>query len=188
MSGRVSGLASPGRDGGRKPAGPGGRRNLLNALLFQLGWFACVLGGTPVAQVFLPLYLVVHFTWISTDPREWRFTALVVLLGCALDAIAVSAGVFTFEGSSFLPFWLVALWVLFATLVPHGLSWLQGRLWLAAAAGAAGGTLSYVAGLRLGVAEAPVLPLAVGWWAIQWAVLLPSLLLAGPQCAGSRCT
>lgn len=188
MSGRVGGLASSSRDGGGKPAGPGDRKKWLNALLFQLGWFACVLGGTAVAQVFLPLYLLVHFTWIASDRREWRFTALVVVLGTSLDAIAVSAGVFAFEGSSVLPFWLVALWVLFATLVPHGLSWLQGRPWLAAATGAAGGTLSYVAGLRLGVAEAPVLPLAVGWWAIQWAVLLPSLLLAVPQCAGSRCT
>ena len=185
MSGRGSGLAALGRDPWRKLRGPGGR-NMLNALLFQLGWFACVLGGSTVAKVFLPLYLVVHFTWISAAPREWRFTALVVLLGVTLDVIAVSAGVFTVEAGGVLPFWLVALWVLFATLLPHGLSWLQGRPWLAAVAGAAGGTLSYVAGVRLGVAEATCLPLAVGWWAIQWALLLPSLLLVVPQTAGTR--
>lgn len=160
---------------------------LVNALLFQLGWAICVLGGSYAAVLFVVPYLVCHFAWISDDSREWRFTLAAASAGILLDVLALRCGVFAFTETAAYPVWMVVLWVLFATLVPHGLGWLQGRWLMAALLGAAGGAGSYAAGMRVGVAEASVPSLAYTWWALQWALLLPALLLLARSHRLSSC-
>lgn len=155
-------------------------RPVVNAVLFQFGWFACVLGGNVVAGAFLLPYLLVHFGWVSRLRGEWLYTIAVAVTGFGFDWLLSQAGVFKLAEPGF-PVWLAALWVLFATLVPHGLRWLQGRYWLAAALGAAGGASSYAAGISLGVASADVPWLAYTVWAAEWALLMPLLVLAAER-------
>ncbi len=150
--------------------------NLANAILFQLGWFACVLGGNLLAVLWTVPYLVAHFVYISRLRGEWLFVAGLAALGITVDSLAMAAGIFSIPGSLPFPLWLACLWVLFGTFIPHGLSWLSGRPLLATAFGAVGGCLSYYAGVRLGLAQTDNLPLALTFWAIQWAIIIPAAL------------
>lgn len=151
-------------------------RLIANALLFQLGWFVCVLGGNKLALAWICPYLLFHFYYVSQTRREWLFLLAVTAIGVSLDSVALKIGMFSLPGNGFFPIWLVCLWICFATLIPHGLSWLQGRPVLAALFGAVGGSLSYAAGIKLGAANSINTNAAIIYWAAQWAILLPSLL------------
>jgi hypothetical protein len=150
-------------------------KNLLNAALFQLGWLICVLGGNLAAIAFTLPYLLFHFRFISGNHREIVFVALIAGIGMLLDAANIASGIFSVPGTAF-PLWLACLWLLFATLVPHGLRWLSGRPLLAAGFGAIGGSMSYLAGIELGVASSDHIALALATWATQWAVIVPLAL------------
>lgn len=158
-----------------------------NAALFQLGWFACVLGGDGVALAALLLLLPAHAVLTGTDWREWRLLLLVALTGLATDSLLALAGIFTFERPSagLIPLWLLCLWVLFATTLRHSLAWLRPRPGLAALFGAVAGPLSYLAGSELApVTLAQPLALTLSVLALVWGVLFPLLLVVSVR--GSR--
>jgi hypothetical protein len=68
------------------------------------------------------------------------------------------------------------MWALFATTLNLSMSWLKGRPWLAAAFGAVGGPLAYVAGRKLGGVEMNEPALALLVQGLGWAVMMPLLL------------
>jgi hypothetical protein len=155
---------------------PAPRSLLLNALLFQIGWFACVLGASrPWLLTVALACLAAHFIWIARWRAEGRLVASVALLGCALDSFLLNLGIFDFGGSGrLLPAWLALLWALFATTLNHSLAWSARPWWLGSLLGAVAGPLSYLAGARL---AGVVLPL--GPWptllllAVVWAGVMP---------------
>jgi hypothetical protein len=154
-------------------------RTLLNALAFQGGWFACVLGGTPWALAAGVLVLPLHLGLSRSRRREAAVLLVCAGIGIAHDLLWQRFGLLRFEGDAIgpLPVWLAVLWLLFSTTLGHSLAWLQSRPLLAAALGAVFGPLSYCAGLRLGAAHS-----ALEYWQVglvmmpAWLVLLPSLL------------
>ncbi|MFG0379370.1 DUF2878 domain-containing protein [Pseudomonas sp. zbq_18] len=127
------------------------RSLILNALLFQVGWFACIFGATrPWLLTVALACLAAHFIWIAHWRNEGRLVASVALFGCALDSFLLNLGVFDFAGDSrLLPAWLALLWALFATTLNHSLAWSARPWWLASVLGAVGGPLSYYAGAQL---------------------------------------
>ena len=127
------------------------RSLILNALLFQLGWFACVFGAQrPWLLLVAAACLAAHFIWVARWRVEGRLVASVALFGSALDTFLLNLGVFDFAGDSrLLPAWLALLWALFATTLNHCLAWSARPWWLASLLGAVGGPLSYYAGARL---------------------------------------
>jgi hypothetical protein len=155
--------------------------NIVNAVLFQLGWFACVFGGDLNALIWTIPYLILHFSCITTLRGEWKFVVAVAAIGIAVDSLNLAAGIFAVEGPMLFPIWLACLWLLFATFIPHGLSWLSGRPVLAALFGAVGGSMSYLAGIKIGVASTDNLSLAMVVWATQWAIMLPLALAAAQR-------
>ncbi|MDN3557192.1 DUF2878 domain-containing protein [Halomonas maura] len=147
-------------------------RLLANLAGFQLGWFACVLGGSLVGGAVVTLVLALHLRWLARA-GEWRWLVGFAALGLAIDGGLALAGGFRFDGEprvlGLLPPWLWLLWPLFASLLHHALAWLWRHPWLAALGGATGGPLSYLAGARLaGVELAPWLLAAE---ALVWAGL-----------------
>ena len=52
-----------------------------------------------------------------------------------------------------MPYWILAMWALFATTLNASLGWLHGRPALAGALGMLSGPLAYWAGARLGAIE-----------------------------------
>ena len=152
-------------------------KNLINAGLFQLGWFACVLGGNCLWLLLAGGALLAHLLWISRSLAQVRLIAVVCVLGSTVDNLLLNAGVFAFKQPGVLiPFWLVLLWALLAITLNHCLAWTAKPLWRAILLGAIGGPLSYYAGQRLGAVQFPL-----GLWptllglSLLWAGLFPLL-------------
>jgi len=157
---------------------------LLNATLFQIGWFACVLGvaqeypyvGPPVAALVVAIHL-----FLAPDAGGDAFLiAKSALLGVIGETLNAATGVFSYATGHVGPLpapWLAALWFLFPTTLRHALSWLQGRYVLAAALGAWGGAASYFAGAKLGaISLEPNVLASVAVIGVQWAVITPLLV------------
>ncbi|MCF4996966.1 DUF2878 family protein [Pseudomonas syringae] len=161
-------------------------KRLANALMFQLGWLACVLGGnSPWLLVALGI-LVIHFCWISSWAMEGRLMLSVVILGTAVDSLLRAAGVFEFQDSSpLIPLWLMLLWALLATTLRHCLQWSARPWWLAALLGAVGGGLSYYAGGRLAGVQFPYgeVPTLIGI-GLLWMALFPLLHYMSSRLSG----
>lgn len=134
-------------------------RLLLNAGLFQLGWFSCVLGGSLVATLMAPLILAFHLAVIvpaHQRRRELRWLIGFAALGMVIDGSLSLAGGYSLTPEASvgwaqwlpLPVWMWWLWPLFASTIHHALAWLWKRPWLAAAGGAVSAPLSYYGGAQ----------------------------------------
>jgi hypothetical protein len=129
-----------------------------NFVLFQVGWFACVIGAAQ-QQVFWPvtltlLYIAIHI-WRSAKPvLELKLILKAVLFGMGVDTLIANLGFLSFQGawpSAYLsPSWMWALWALVASTLNSSLAWLRGKPILGASLGAIAGPLSYEAGIRMG--------------------------------------
>ena len=155
-------------------------KKLINAALFQLGWFACVLGGDVIAFVVTVAILCIHELFIVNKRYEWSLIAIIAVTGFIIDNALSLFGVFSFQSPSllYIPLWLMCLWVLFATTLSHSLAWLKDRLWLAALLGGVSGPMSYLAGSKLAdvaLSSPPLFSLVT--ISLCWAILLPAFYL-----------
>ena len=151
---------------------------LANALLFQLGWAACILAAQQSWWLLGGLACLAAQLWLSHERlAELRLVLIVTLLGSLLDSLLLNLGLFDFASNSWLlPAWLALLWALLATTLRHSLAWTARPWWLASLLGATSGPLSYYAGAQLAgvglpLGTAPSL-LLLG---LLWAVWLPAL-------------
>lgn len=157
---------------------------LLNGLAFYIGWFACVLGGAygmPGLGTAVALVLVIWHIGQAPRPRpELRLVLLAGLVGALLDSVPVATGLAVYPAGTVIPgmapYWMVALWLLFATTLNMTLRWLKGRLLLAAALGALGGPLAYYAGAKLGAVVLSQPLAALLTWAVLWSMAMPLLV------------
>lgn len=161
------------------------RERIANAVLFQLGWLACVLGGNSLWLLLALAALVIHLRWISSWAAEGRLILCVVIVGTAVDSVLRYLDVFRFaDASPLIPLWLMLLWALLATTLRHCLAWSARPWWLASGLGAVGGALSYYAGGRLAGVQFPYgdIPtlILIG---LLWAGLFPLLHLMARRLA-----
>ncbi len=165
---------------------------LSNVILFQLGWFACVLGaahGFAWAGALAAMLIVAwHVARAHSPRRELALAACAALLGVAFESLLAQTGWVRFgsgmliEGTA--PYWMVALWGLFATTLNVSLRGLRARPWLGAMLGAIGGPLAYYAGARLGALEFAAAGAALAAIAFGWAILTPVLFRAALRLDG----
>ncbi|MEE4183770.1 DUF2878 domain-containing protein [Pseudomonas viridiflava] len=152
-------------------------KTIANALLFQAGWFACVLGSNSYWLLIAVGALLIHFLWVSSWAAEGRLVLLVTLVGTVLDSVLMTLGVFDFgTGGYLIPLWLILLWAILGTTLNHCLAWTATPVWRAAVLGAIGGPMSYYAGSQLAQVHLPL-----GFWpsmtllALIWAAVFPLL-------------
>jgi Protein of unknown function (DUF2878) len=164
---------------------------VINFAAFQLGWFACVLGAAhdmPSLGLVVTVGVVLLHLAVSTHPeRELKLALFAMALGAVFDSVLVATGWLRYPNGTLLPgtapYWIIAMWALLATTLSTSLSWLQGRLRLAAALGAVAGPLAYLAGARLG-ALTIVTPIpAIAALGVTWAIAMPVLVHAARRCA-----
>ncbi|TWO84722.1 hypothetical protein AYI75_09350 [Shewanella algae] len=178
---------------------------LLNAAIFQLGWWSLILFANQ-ALVFALLLLCVQLLLVNPGYRSAlmaenagdehsqlaeqsvkrtgysmkTFNAVLIpaVIGIALDAMLHRGGVFEFDSPSrLLPLWLCCLWGHFAATLGVSLAWLRDLpKWQQALFGAVGGAGSYLAAFRL---EAVAWPLGqsatFSLLILIWSLLLPLL-------------
>ncbi len=167
---------------------------VANALAFQIGWFACVLGGAhqlPWAGTLIAALIVAwHLRHARRPAREFALLVAVGALGAVWDSLLVAAGWLVYPSGTLLtntaPHWIVAMWVLFASTLNVSLRWLRGRWLIAIFVGAAAGPLAYYAGAKLGgVVMSEPLP-AFTALALGWATFMPLLIKLSTRFDGMR--
>ena len=167
---------------------------LVNIVMFQLGWFACVLGaahGTPwLGPVATALAVFVHLFIAPRVLPELQLLMASLFVGLLWETLVLQLGLVRFEAggsmSRWAPLWIIAMWPLFATTLNCSLGFLHGRYLLAAALGAVGGPLAYYAGQQLGALTLTPTTSALLVQGAGWALLMPLLMLLARRFAGVR--
>ena len=154
---------------------------LINYALYQIGWFACVLGGAsqrPWTGFLIAMILVgVHLALSVERSIEVRLVVLATGVGAVVEMIQIAAGTYRFTSGTVTdalpPPWLLAMWAQFATTFRFSLRSVITRPVPAMLFGAAGGPIAFVAGERLG-AVTLLPPLAYGLLrlSVSWAIAL----------------
>lgn len=148
---------------------------LVNALIFQVGWFVCVLGGDLWAAIFTLSALVFHLRIFPEGLNDSPAIAIAVFLGLVHDNLLAYTGVLVFaESAHFSPVWLWCLWALLGMTLRHSLKWIYDRPLISAVAGAVSGPLAYAGGVALSNASLG-LPLlqSLAIMATLWLFILP---------------
>ncbi len=157
---------------------------IINLTLFKAGWIACVFGaaaGLPeVGAAAVAVAAGVHL-WLARDARsEGLLLALAAALGLSWESALVATGVVSYDVGVLLPgiapYWIVAMWILFATTLNSGMRWLRKSLVLASVAGAIGGPMSFLAGQKAGAVTFSDPVLALSLIGAGWAALLPIMV------------
>lgn len=158
---------------------------IINIILFQIGWFACVLtaaSNQPLLGASISLLIIFTHLFISKQyKQEIRIIVIAMVIGLIWDSLIVSAGWITYQSGMMVefmaPYWIVLMWALFATTINSSLSWMKEKLLLSAVFGAIAGPLAYYAGMKLGAVEFSNELYALVALSIGWAIFTPLLLM-----------
>jgi len=147
---------------------------LMNALCFQLVWWAGVLAHNQFILLSV-LLLISHFLFSKSVRHDALLMCVCGVMGIAVDSLLLWFGVFEFNIT---PYWLALLWCYFALSLDYSLGFFRTLpLWLQSLLGGLFGSLSYLTGAKF---DAVVLPLGDVWSALVlaliWSGLFPVLL------------
>jgi|TARA_B110000196_G_C21076550_1_gene630214 hypothetical protein len=156
---------------------------IINFILFQLVWFACILGAaineTHTAVAFSLLIILFHFYLAKDKKNEIKILLIASIIGFLFDGFLLKSELvlYTNHGWSYsiTPLWIIVLWMGFAITLNSSLNWLKKKIKLSALFGAIGGPLAYLAGEKL---EAVTLmtPIALIAIVIGWSLITPLLI------------
>ncbi len=159
-------------------------RVLINFVLFQIGWFACVLGAARqmpwlgVATVIA--ILIWHLMQARQAKKEVQLLLIALVIGGVFDQIMLNHQLITYQAHGWadylVPVWILALWAEFVTVLNVSLSWMRGRRLIAVLFGAIGGPLAYMGAEKLGAVTLNHLPVSYIALSLGWAILTPLLL------------
>jgi hypothetical protein len=154
-------------------------RNILNFVMFELGWLACVLLPQAWALAVVAIFLVLHFVLVSQHKiDELKFIVIGTLAGSVLDGLWLRTGVLadTSGAAVLTPPWLIALWAIFMTSLNHSLRWLGRNRLLMLLIVPLAGPFAYWSASALGAVTLPSLLPSLLALAVGWLVLFPALL------------
>jgi len=167
---------------------------LLNFGMFQAGWFSSVIGAAQQLPWLGPLAMLVvvavHLYRVNAPQRELTLIVLCGVIGAFFDSILVALGWVSYPSGLFsesmAPYWIITMWMLFATTLNVSLRWLKGRPLLAMALGFVSGPLTYFGGQKLGGIvfvdqQAALLALAIGW-----GFMMPALMALSDRFDGVK--
>lgn len=142
---------------------------VINAVLFQLTWFAAVLGGSVVAAAACAL-LSIHLFFRDSLKADCTIGAITAALGLGLDTLWIQLNVLDFAGAVVAPPWIVVLWAALGLSMNHSMAWFVIRPLPGAILAAACAPVSYLSGAALGgviVPDSAMLGVvAVAWFGL----------------------
>jgi len=157
---------------------------LINFVAFEIAWMSSVIGAANhmpwIGPVTVLIVLIFHLRAARKPFDEALLVLCCALIGAGFDSMLVAAGWVTYQtglfADYFAPYWIITIWMVFATTLNVSMRWLRGKPKLAALLGFYGGPASYVAGQQLGGIVlsnqfAALISLAIGW-----AVIMPLLM------------
>ena len=156
---------------------------ITNFILFQVAWFACVLGAAnnlPWLGVVITLVALCWHFFHSQHPKyELLLIVAALCIGALFDQFMLAMSWVNYQAhgwdTSLVPVWILALWMAFASTLNMSLAWMQGRHLIAVLFGGSGGPLAYFGAENLGAvsltSSTSFIALGVGW-----AIITPLLL------------
>ncbi|MES2499137.1 MAG: DUF2878 domain-containing protein [Pseudomonadota bacterium] len=155
-----------------------------NFVLYQIGWFACVLGAAkqmPWLGVAMMLIIVAfHLKQAIKPSRELALMLIALVIGGTFDQLMLNHQLIDYQAhgwsQSIVPVWMLALWIEFVTLLNVSLLWMRGRWLIAVLFGAIGGPLAYMGAEILGAVTLNKQPDSYIALSVGWALLTPLLL------------
>lgn len=154
---------------------------LINYAIYQIGWFACVLGAAsqrPWTGLVTAMILIgVHLVLSEERSIEVRLVVLATTVGAVVEMIQIAASTYRFTSGTVIdalpPPWLLALWAQCATTFRFSLRSVITRPVPAMLFGAVGGPIAFLAGERLGaVTLLPPFGNGLLRLSISWAIAL----------------
>ncbi|MCQ4444943.1 DUF2878 domain-containing protein [Enterobacter cloacae] len=119
----------------------------LLAVAFDLYWALVVLFREQGLTIWLGMAILACLLL----PPAYRLYAIgLAVAGSLLDALWALTGLITFTGKSLMPLWMVALWLMFATVWTQLTRTTTLPGWLMTLLAATGGPVAYLIGERLG--------------------------------------
>ena len=157
---------------------------LLNISLFKAGWLAAVFSAAASMPVLGTLAIAVavatHLALSKSRSAEIRLLGLAAAIGFGWESLLVATGLVQYGAASIIPgtapYWIVAMWLLFATTLNVGMRWLRKSMIMTAIFGAIGGPMSFLAGQKAGAVSFPDPTLSLAVIGLGWAVFLPLLV------------
>lgn len=158
--------------------------NIINFICFQVGWFAAVASAannTPwIGIMVIVLIIALHLYRSLNAKNELYLILLVGLLGGSLDSLFVFFDWIYYPSGqiheSFTAYWIIAMWMSFATTLNISMAWLKKYKFLSIIFGFIGGPLTYYAGYNLGGIYFLDFNSAMIALAFGWAAIIPPLL------------
>ena len=180
--------------GSKMPGGDGrfDMTMLLNFVVFQIGWFSAVLGAANdmpwAGPLVITAAIALHLTIAKRPLTELTLILLCGIIGAVMDSILVAVGWVSYPTGLIIanaaPYWIIAMWMLFATTLNLSLGWLKKRKSIAAVFGLIGGPLAYYTGFKLGGIEFEHFEAAMLALGLGWAAIVPMLLVLAERFNG----
>ena len=169
---------------------------LINLIGFKVGWVSSVMGAAAQMPWLGPaVFALIAFVHLRQAHRPELELCLVIAagtIGICFDSLIVAMGWVMYPSGQLspmlAPYWIVTMWMLFATTLNRSMAWLKGRAALAAILGAIAGPASYYAGQKLGAIELVEPIAALSALAIGWAIIMPLLMVIAERLDGFRPT
>lgn len=160
-------------------------KTLINLILFKAGWVACVMlaaSGRPQwAALAVAVVVAIHLLRVAVPVKEALFLLCAGLVGLAWESLLVNSGLLGYPtggpSGGWAPYWIVAMWVLFATTINHGFAWIKRNWMLSSVMGLVGGPMAFFAGAGMGAVTFSNTLVALAAIGAGWAILLPLLVL-----------
>lgn len=150
---------------------------VINALLFQATWFACVIGGANGQWHWgvVGIIALLGFSfWRNSLPRDVALLSILAVIGFCLDSMWAATGLLDFgeqtnylAGIALAPIWITMLWMGVGLTTRHSLKFLADRPALGALLAGGAAVPSYLGGQRLGAVAIPEL-INLGLIALAW--------------------
>jgi hypothetical protein len=157
---------------------------IINFVLFQIAWFACVIGAAkqmPWLGVIVT-FIVVAWHLMQAKPAKPEIILLLFALtiGAAFDQMMLTSNLITYQAhgwsAALVPAWILALWAGFVTALNISLRWMRGKWLVMVLFGAIGGPLAYMGAEKLGAVTLNSMPTTYVALGLGWAILTPLLL------------
>jgi len=175
------------------------RSVVINFILYEIGWFACVIGAAKhmpwlgVAVIFA--IVIWHLIQADQPKRELALLLIVMVIGGTFDQLLLNHHLISYESHGWLnspqmnhpemnhpqmdhivPVWILALWAEFVTILNVSLRWMRDRWLIAVLFGTIGGPLAYMGAAKLGAVTLNMMPASYIALSVGWAILTPLIL------------
>lgn len=167
---------------------------IINFVLFQIAWFACVLGAArnmPWLGVIVTVAVVAwHLSQAKQAKLEMMLLIIALIMGAAFDQLMHSTQLITYQAhgwsNNLVPAWILALWAGFVTALNVSLRWMRGKWLVMVLFGAIGGPMAYMGAARLGAVSLNNMPLSHVALGLGWAIMTPLLLVLAEKFDGFK--